>query len=352
MRQKPLMRSLVATVRRPAVWFLLILFLFITFLEYTQLLRQTFLVNLGLTRYTIERILYLLPIIWAAFLLGWKSGIATSLFAMGSMLPRALFSSPNREDSLIEIFFVFVIGNLMSYSVGALRAEKERAAKLRFTQDELQILVHQITRAQEEERKRIARELHDDTIQSLVVLCQQIDYTIAKVKQLPPQARENLEELYKQTNKIMQEVRQLVQYLRPAVLDNLGLVSALEWLKLDVERYSGIPIDLNITGSEQRFPGEVELLLFRIAQEALRNVWKHAQASSARMILEFTDTKVKLSITDNGKGFSPPSEVSSLSRSGKLGLVGMQERARLLGGALLLKSEPGNGATVTIEYAL
>lgn len=348
MRQE-LMRRLIATIRRPGIWFLIALFLFITYLEYAQLLRQTFMINLGLTRYTIERILYLLPVIWAAFLLGWKGGVVTSLFTLASMLPRALLYSPNREDSLIEISFIFIIGNLMSYSVGALRNEKKRAAKLKSIQEELRFLLHQITRAQEEERKRIARELHDDTIQSLVVLCQRIDKTAASVEKLPPQARDNLEELHQQTNKIMQDVRRLSQDLRPAVLDNLGLVSALEWLRLDVERYSQIPVDLKIIGSRRRFSIEIELLLFRIAQEALRNVWKHAQASSAQITLEFTETRTKLSISDNGKGFSPPLEISSLSRSGKLGLVGMQERARLFSGTLSVISVPGTGTTVTAE---
>lgn len=351
MRQKPFIIQLSKTIRRPGLWFLVILFLSITFLEYTQLLRQTFMINLGLTRYTIERILYLLPVIWAAFLLGWKGGVAVSLFAVASMLPRALISSPNREDSLIEIFFVFVIGNLVSYSVGALQSEKERAAKLKAAQDELQFLLHQITRAQEGERKRIARDLHDDTIQSLVVLCQKIDYTISRTEKLPPQAREHLEELYQQTNRIMQDVRRMVQDLRPAVLDNLGLISALGWLATDMEKYSGVPTDLKIIGTKRRFSNEVELFLFRIAQEALRNVWKHAQARSAQITLEFAEGRTRLSVSDNGKGFSQV-EISSLPRSDKLGLAGMQERARLLGGTLSIKSEPGKGTNIIIEYPL
>ncbi len=349
--EKPLTSRLVAAVRRPGLWFLIALFLSITFLEYSQFLSRTLLVHLGLTRYTIERILYLLPVIWAAFLLGWKGGIATSLFSVASMLPRALFSSPNREDSVIEIFFVFIIGILVSYSARALQREKDEAAKIKAVDEELQFLLHQITGAQEEERKRIARQLHDDTIQSLVALCQQVDYTISSVKKLPPQARENLEKLYEQTEKIMEEVRQQVQYLRPAVLDHLGLISALEWLTSDAEKYSGIPVNLRIIGSERRFTPEAELRLFRIAQEALRNVSKHAQASSAQIILEFADGKTRLSISDDGKGFSPL-EVSSLWKSGKLGLVGMQERAHLLGCTLSVKSEPGKGTTITIEYPL
>jgi two-component system sensor histidine kinase DegS len=257
-RQNPLLTWLIATVRRPSVWLLLILFLFITFLENAQLLRQTFLIHLGLTRYTTERILYLLPVIWAAFLFGWKGGAVTSLAAAACMLPRAIFSSPSREDALVEIIAVFIVGNLMSYSLGSLRRERERSAKLRAAQEELQFFLQQITRAQEEERKRIARELHDDTIQSVVVLCQQIDEMVSSVKGLPRKARTHLDELHQQANTIMREVRRLSEDLRPAVLDNLGLVSALEWLVADVEKYSGIPAKLTITGIERKYSTEVE----------------------------------------------------------------------------------------------
>lgn len=351
MRQKPLLNRLAVILRRPGFWILVGLFLSISFLEYTQLLRQTFLINLGLTRYTIERILYLLPVIWAAFLLGSKGGIGTSLLAVGSMLPRALFFSPNREDSLVEVFFIFVIGILVSFTFGALQNEKKRAAKLKAAHEELQVLLHQVTRAQEGERKRIARELHDDTVQSLIALCQKLDYTASNIENLPSRARANLDEIYQEANTIMKEVRRLVQDLRPAALDNLGLVSALRWLTSDMEKYCGVPIKLEIIGARRRFSNEIELLLFRIAQEALRNIWKHAQASSVRITLEFKEGKTVLSICDDGKGFSPL-EISSLPRSDKLGLVGMQERANLFGGTLSIKSRPDKGTTIIVECPL
>lgn len=352
MLQRPLVYRLAAVARRPGLWLLVGLFLFVTFLEYAQLLRQTFLINLGLTRYTLERTLYLLPIIWAAFMFGWKGGTGASLCAVASMLPRAILSSPNREDSLIEIFFVFAIGNLASYWVGALHSEKEHAAELREAQGELQYLLHQVTQAQEEERKRIAQELHDDTIQSLVALCQQIDFTISSVGQLPPQAVSHLEELHQQTDHILQEVRRLVRGLRPAVLDNLGLVSALEWLASDVEKHSGIAVKLRINGSERRFSTEAELVLFRIAQEALTNVWKHSQAKSAQITLEFSKGSTSLIVSDDGKGFDSTAEVITRPRLGKLGLAGMQERARLLGGTLTVISEPGKGTIATATMPL
>lgn len=98
-----------------------------------------------------------------------------------------------------------------------------------------------------------------------------------------------------------------------------------------------------------RFPEEVELVLFRITREALRNVWQHAQATRAEITVEFAESKTKITITDNGKGFKLPKTIGDLARDSKLGLAGMQERAWLIGGTLTVKSRPGKGTSITVE---
>ncbi len=216
-------------------------------------------------------------------------------------------------------------------------------------QDNLRFYLQQATKAQEEERKRISRELHDDTIQALVVLSRQLDTIASGEKGLIEEDRRRLEELRQQTNSIIQGVRRLSQDLRPAALDRLGLLSALEWLASDVAGYSGIPVKVNVLGAERRLPEETELVLFRIAQEALRNVWRHSQATEAEITADFDQNRTKITVTDNGKGFTPPETMGDLARDGKLGLAGMQERARLLGGTLKAKSQPGRGTTITVE---
>jgi two-component system sensor histidine kinase DegS len=150
----------------------------------------------------------------------------------------------------------------------------------------------------------------------------------------------------------MQDVRRLSQDLRPAVLDNLGLVSALGWLATDVSRYSGVTTNLRVLGSERRFSNEAELVLFRIAQEALRNVWKHAQATAADVTIEFSERKTRITISDNGRGFEFPQSVGDLTKYGKLGLAGMQERVHLIGGSLSVKSKPGSGTIITAEASI
>jgi PAS domain S-box-containing protein len=220
--------------------------------------------------------------------------------------------------------------------------EKQMKENLRF-------YLKQITRAQEEERKRIARELHDDTIQYLVVLARQLDDLANSSKSMSKEDKASLENLRQQTNSIMEGVRRLSHDLRPATLDRLGLVAALEWLASSIEKLSGIDVKVEKSGAERRLPGEVELVMFRIAQEALSNVRRHSRANNAEVMVEFDDNKVRMTIRDNGKGFALPEKVDDLLKKGKLGLAGMQERIQLLNGSLKIESQPGKGTTVVIE---
>jgi PAS domain S-box-containing protein len=218
-------------------------------------------------------------------------------------------------------------------------------------EENLRFYLQQVTRAQEDERKRIARELHDDTAQALVVLSRQLDSFIS-ARQRPAQDIVPLEKLREQIDMILEGVRRFSQDLRPSILDDLGLLPALEWLASDLTDHFGISIGVAVLGAERRFSSEVELLLFRIAQEALRNVWRHSGASRAWVIVEFDEDKTILTVRDNGKGFELPKRVSDLASTGKLGLAGMEERARLLGGSLRLQSELGKGTTATVEVPL
>jgi len=214
--------------------------------------------------------------------------------------------------------------------------------------ENLRFYVQQATRAQEEERKRISHELHDDTIQALVVLSRQLD-ALATDKNIPETTRLRLEELWHQTDSIVQGVRRLSQDLRPAAIDRLGLLPAIQWLAAEVSKYSGVDIKVDVTGTEHRLPEEVALTLFRIIQEAMRNVWRHSGATHAEIKIEWFDKRTRVTVSDNGKGFTLPGKVGDLAKHGKLGLAGMQERARLVGGTLSVESEPDKGTTITVE---
>jgi signal transduction histidine kinase len=219
-------------------------------------------------------------------------------------------------------------------------------------QKNLRFYLNQITRTQEEERKRIARELHDDTAQALFALSRLMDNFIRDNKGLSQQQKTVLHDIRQRLGVTLQGIRRFSQDLRPSIIDDLGMLPAVKWLVKQKSEESGIDIALKINGKEQRLLPEMELILFRIVQEALNNVTKHAHATRADVQIEFTGSHVIASIHDNGKGFELPQTVGDLSHSGKLGLVGMQERVSLINGSLVIKSEKDRGTLVTASVPI
>ncbi len=215
-------------------------------------------------------------------------------------------------------------------------------------QDNMRYYIQLITRTQEEERKRLARDLHDDVSSLLLLLLQHLDSLISTKRQkLSPQVlSEKLEDLRTQTVSALDYVRRYAQDLRPRILDDLGLIPALEWMAEDLEKNYGVKAQVKVSGTERNLPAEVQLLLFRIAQEALSNIRKHAKASLAVIKLTFGHDTITMTVSDNGRGFQVPARIEDLASVGRLGIMGMAERARLLSGTLEIKSELGKGTRV------
>jgi len=216
-------------------------------------------------------------------------------------------------------------------------------------EDNLRFYLQEITKAQEEERKRIARELHDGTAQNLIALLHQLENLLNDKIKLPVSEAKALWGFYEQIRDTLQEVRHFSRDLRPSILDDLGLLPALEWATEELKNIYWVEASLEVIGKERRLSQEAELLLFRIVQEALRNTAKHAKASKAKVKIEFDDNTIMVAISDNGTGFQIPESLGALPYSGKLGLAGMQERVQLLGGRLKLTSGAGKGTTVFVE---
>ncbi len=214
-------------------------------------------------------------------------------------------------------------------------------------EENLRYYLQEITRAQEEERKRIALELHDSTAQSLIALLHQLDSLLSDKMKLSVKESRILWSLDEQIREILQEVRRFSRDLRPSILDDLGLLAALEWFISEIKKLYGIEASLETSGQEQRITQEAELLLFRIAQEALNNTVRHARASRVIVRVDFGDNKIILTVTDDGIGFELP-ENFQISES-RLGLAGMQERVKLLGGSLEIDTGPDRGTKVTVE---
>ena len=160
-------------------------------------------------------------------------------------------------------------------------------------------------------------------------------------------APRDLEQARELTRNAIAGIRRFVQDLRPPALDHLGLVAALEGLADDMTAREGIRAELVVEGVPQRPAPEAEMALFRIAQEALNNVRRHANASRALIRLTFHPGAVQMTISDDGCGFAAPQRIGDLATTGRLGLIGMYERARTLGGELSIQAEPGRGTTVT-----
>ena len=220
-------------------------------------------------------------------------------------------------------------------------------------QDNLRFYLKEVLQAQEEERKRISRELHDDAGQSLLLLIHRLDALASDPEtRLPKQSKERITRLHGLAVKILDGLRHYAQELRPAILDHMGLVAALGWIAENMDRERRTKVVVDVHGTERELSPEAKLVLFRIAQEALNNVKKHSGATRAVVKLEYEPQKIILTVTDNGRGFELPERLSDLASIGKLGLTGMEERARLLGGTLLVQSKLGQGTTVTAELPL
>ena len=237
---------------------------------------------------------------------------------------------------------------LRANEVIGLQAIARDVTEERQLRQNMEYYVTQITRAQEDERLRISQELHDDTAQVLAGLSRGLDTLVSGGENLPKPTIEQLERLHEMADSGLEGVRRFSQDLRPSILDDLGLLPALEWLITDLEKRYGVKTKVNITGNQRRLVPEKELTIFRIAQEALNNV-RHSGASLVEVTIDFGEEALTLIISDNGRGFDMPQRTSDLALSGKLGIVGMRERARLIGGTLIVQSEVGSGTAVTLR---
>jgi signal transduction histidine kinase len=224
----------------------------------------------------------------------------------------------------------------------------EMAHKLQAAQEGLHDYIGAITAAQEEERTRLARELHDDTIQAVIALKQRVQLAQKSVKdQNGRQSLKALEDLAEQT---VENLRRLTRALRPIYLEDLGLVTALEMLARETGQANRLQVDFQQSGQERRLSREVELALYRIAQEALNNVVHHAKAKNAVLSIIF-EKEVRLEVTDDGVGFTVPKSPTDFAPSGHFGLLGIRERADLIGARFELQSEPGSGTRLCVRLA-
>ncbi len=470
-------------LRNPHLWIIIILFVFLTISHFTQFVSQIPVLDkisipaaLELSRHSLERLFYLLLILYAGWTLGIIGGAAVWLSSAVAMLLRTFLISPDFRDALLESLASLVIGALAITLMAAYHQNKRQQEKLEKTvkdmklarqnyeelftnasdaiwvhdlegnitlvnkaceklsgypvselpgknvrelltpetlsiarqvkdkllrgetmeqryeqrlikkdgseaimqlttrlivsdgkpqafhnmarditeerrlQDNLQFYLRQVLQAQEEERKRLARELHDDASQQILLLTHGIDNIAYKTERYSPQElRNELGRLYELSQQTYQNIKHYAQALRPSILDDLGLVAAIKWLAEETHKLSGIEIQVK-TDITPPLPPETQLVLFRIIQESLNNVHRHSRASQASITVECQGTEIiRVTISDNGKGFKLPPQLSEFAGQGKLGLTGMAERVQLIGGQLEVSSQEGKGTTIVVK---
>ena len=298
--------------------------------------------------------------LWAAVAFFWY-GMIGQVFVRYSLLPP---SNVINQGMFIELFgfpvqllragaaifaSFFVIRFLRAFEVETVRhIEELRAAQLEEARQREALrgeLLSRIVEAQEAERQRIARELHDETGQSLTAIGLGLRGIATIIRQDVDKAAHNLRQLEGLTVQSLDELQRLIADLRPSHLDDLGLSATLRWYTAELQNRSHVSVDLIIEGDKKDLSNELKTALFRIIQEALNNVIKHANANWVQVCLIYNENEVEALVVDNGIGFDPEL-LADTSRS--FGLIGMSERAALLGGNMEIQSQPGQGTRVQV----
>jgi signal transduction histidine kinase len=264
------------------------------------------------------------------------------LAAQSSRIASGQALMPTTASGILEIDQLKTAFTRMAGEIAAYRAGLRR-------------YVRALTTAREDEQRRLARELHDETIQSLLAIARRLEL----YQGLPPATTAahtaQLAELQALVTNTLTGLREITRDLRPLVLEDLGLVPALRALLQAWQRAEpGRPkrVEVKVTGPEVPLNGDQELALYRIAQEGLANVRKHAAASQVQVRLSFTSEQVTLVIQDNGRGFQAPETLAELAQTGHFGLMGIQERVWALNGTFALTVAPGQGARLMVTLPL
>ncbi len=214
-------------------------------------------------------------------------------------------------------------------------------------------LLQDILSIQEEERKRIARELHDETSQVLASLAASLEVVASMLPDGTDEAKLTLRKAQALSVNLLDGLHKLIYELRPTVLDDLGLVAAVRWLADSNLGAAGVTVNFKTAGRVRRLAPQLEITLFRVTQEAVYNIIRHAHAKNASVSLHFKKSTIKVRVRDNGRGFDLAEALSSKDRPRGLGLLGMKERVELMNGTLNIESNPGSGGTkINIEIPL
>jgi signal transduction histidine kinase len=239
---------------------------------------------------------------------------------------------------------LLVLGS-MAYIVRLDRQTRARYVELARSQHALQQLSARLVDAQETERRAISRELHDEVGQSLGALLVDIGRLSTTLSGGHPEVKVQLDNLKSVAERTFQTVRNIALLLRPSMLDDLGLAAALEWQGREVSRRSEVEVSVESESVPEDLPDEYKIYIYRLVQEALNNAVRHSGARNAKVVVERLEKSIVVRVTDDGRGFDP-------ARSRGMGILGMEERVKHLGGTLRVESQMGKGTAVTADLPI
>ena len=294
--------------------------------------------------------LFLAVMIFCAWVFGLRVGILTCI--LSGIAIKYFFVVPYYEligdrQQMVRITVFVIEGILLAWLIHLVRQGSEKISRSR---EELRSLTERQRTLREDEQKRIALEIHDELGQELTGLKMDIHYLRNRLSQPEngisgDEIRSSLNELSKMVDGTIASVRRIASELRPSVLDDFGLVAAIEWQVQEFERKTKIAVFFQSDINEVDWGGEVNTSIFRILQEALTNVARHANATKIRVDLSVSDDRLVMTIRDDGKG------IGSAGKLGGLGLLGMRERARLIGASLIVENADSGGTVVQLTVS-
>ena len=293
-------------------------------------------------------ILMLVPIMYAAVTLGWRRSSLVVVALIIAVAPY-VFGFSYSTRTLFESFSLLVIPAALVIAaelllVSSANERRSRAEKKR----ERAEVMRQSFAIQENERRRISQDLHDSVAQTLLVNASTAHNMLEREKRDAASVRTALEAIKDNSLGMVAEIRCICQDLRPSILDNLGLVSSIKWLADNLSEETGVSVELKISGEPHELTPDENVAVFRIVQESLNNIKKHSEASTVAVELDFASAGTTITIKDDGSGFELADDVQRYGLTGKLGILGMYERAQSIGATLRISSARGRGTKITV----
>lgn len=293
--------------------------------------------------------LFLIPIIYGSVTLSWPGGALAWVLSLTWVVPELASWSVRREPTNLLILFLPVL--LAAIVSGERRWRESEKRNYAEREKERRTYIAKLVDSQEAERRRIALEIHDETLQTLLVIANKLDSLATS----PPGPERTVGILWAKEKlaRSMDDLRRLSMNLRPNVLDNFGLVAGVRWL-VDNTGQGSCSITTLVKGDVQKMSNLAEVTVFRVVQESVSNIQRHSQARNASVILNFDHDRLILNVEDDGIGFEQIERPSVYAERNKLGLIGMEQRILAIGGTMDLQSQPGVGTRLraTIPYSV